>query len=114
VGSHFTIDVIINDTPLTLLLDTGATLTLINEEKLPSSLTLINDNVTLKTAGGEVSAQLIMAENFRVGEIDLKNFKVTSSSYSQENADGLLGMNFFQKFKFKIDQKKKVLFLSKK
>jgi len=113
-GSHFMIDVTIDDTPLTLLLDTGATLTLIDEEKLPSSLTLINDNVKLKTAGGEVSTQLKMAQSFTVGEVKLKDFKVTTSSFTQENADGLLGMNFFQRFKFKIDQEKSLLFLSKK
>ncbi len=113
-GSHFTIDVTIDDTPLTLLLDTGATLTFIDEEKLPSSLTLINDNIKVKTTGGEISAQLKMAQSFTVGEIKLKDFKITTSSFTQENADGLLGMNFFQKFKFKIDQEKSLLFLSKK
>ena len=50
-GEHFTVDVSINDTPLTLLLDTGATLTTINEEKLPPSLTILKENITLQTAG---------------------------------------------------------------
>ncbi len=113
-GSHFTIDVTIDDTPLTLLLDTGATLTLIAEEKVPSSLMLINDNVKLKTAGGEISAQLKIAKSFTIGEVKVKDFKVTTSSFTQENADGLLGMNFFQRFNFKIDQEKSLLFLSKK
>lgn len=87
---------------------------MINEEKLSSAPTLINDNVTLKTAGGEVLAQLKMAQKFTVGEIELENFKVTTSSFTHGNADGLLGMNFFQKFKFKIDQEKKLLYLSEK
>jgi clan AA aspartic protease (TIGR02281 family) len=113
-GSHFTIEVTIDNTHLTLLLDTGATLTLINEEKVPASLTTINDNVMLKTAGGEVSAQLKMAQTLTVGEIKLENFKVTTSSFEQDKADGLLGMNFFKKFRFKIDQDKKLLFLSEK
>jgi clan AA aspartic protease (TIGR02281 family) len=113
-GSHFTIEVTIDNTPLTLLLDTGATLTLINEERVPASLTTINDNVMLKTAGGEVLAQLKMAQSLTVGEIELKNFKVTTSSFEQDKADGLLGMNFFQKFKFKIDQDKQLLYLSEK
>lgn len=112
-GSHFTIDVSIDDTPLRLLLDTGATLTMINEEKL-SSLTLINDNITLKTAGGDVPAQLQMAEKLTVSDIELENFKVTTSSFKQEKADGLLGMNFFEKFKFKIDQEEGILYLSEK
>ena len=114
VGSHFTVEITIDDTPLTLLLDTGATLTLINEGKVPTSLTTINDNLILKTAGGEVSAQLKMAQSFKVGNIELQNFKVTTSSFEQDKADGLLGMNFFQKFKFKIDQDKKLLYLTEK
>jgi len=114
VGSHFTIEITIDETPLTLLLDTGATLTLINEGKIPTSLTTINDNIILQTAGGEVSAQLKMAQSFKVGEVKLENFKVTTSSFEQDKADGLLGMNFFQKFKFKIDQEKKLLYLSEK
>ena len=113
-GSHFTIDVEVDNIPLSLLLDTGATLTLVNEEKLLSSLTLINEHVTLKTAGGEISAQLEMAQNFTVGEVELENFKVTTSSFTHEDADGLLGMNFFRKFNFKIDQEKELLHLSKK
>jgi clan AA aspartic protease (TIGR02281 family) len=113
-GSHFTVEITIDDIPLILLLDTGASLTLINEEKVPSSLSIINDNVMLKTAGGEVSAQLKMAQSFKVGNIELQDFKVTTSSFEQDKADGLLGMNFFQKFKFKIDQDKNLLYLSEK
>ncbi len=114
IGSHFTIEVTVDNTPLSLLLDTGASLTLLDEEKVPSSLTLINDNVILNTAGGEVSAQLKMAHSFIVGSIELEDFKVTTSPFIQEKADGLLGMNFFQKFKFKIDQEKSLLYLSEK
>jgi clan AA aspartic protease (TIGR02281 family) len=112
-GSHFTIEVTIDNTPLTLLLDTGATLTMIDEEKI-SSLTLIEDEITLKTAGGEVSAQLQEAQKLTIGDIEIKNFKVTTSTFKEESADGLLGMNFFEKFKFMINQNEGVLYLSEK
>jgi len=111
-GDHFTIDVTIDNTPLTLLLDTGATLTMINKDKI-SSLTIIKENITLQTAGGEINAQLQEAESFVVGEIELGKFQVVSSSFEQQNADGLLGMNFFKEFKFKIDQDEEVLYLSR-
>ncbi len=113
-GEHFTIDVSVNDTPLTLLLDTGATLTMVNAERLPSSLTVVKENVTLQTAGGEINAQLQEVDKLSVGEIELKNFQLVSSSFQQKNADGLLGMNFFKQFKFKIDQENEVLYLSRK
>jgi len=111
-GDHFTVEVNIDNTPLTLLLDTGATLTMINETKI-SSLTLIKENITLETAGGDLNAQLQEAKVFSIGNITLKKFQVVSSSFEQTNADGLLGMNFFKEFKFKIDQDEKVLYLSK-
>ena len=113
IGEHFTVEVIAEDTPLTLLLDTGASLTMVNEDKI-NSLTILNDNLTLKTAGGDISAELHMAETFKIGEIELKKFKITTSSFKQEKADGLLGMNFFKLFKFKIDQEEGILYLSKK
>ena len=113
-GEHFTIVVKINNEPLTLLLDTGATLTMVNEEKLSSSLTIIKEHIVLHTAGGKIDAKLQEANSFSVDNIQLENFQVVSSSFEQENADGLLGMNFFKKFKFKIDQEKAILFLSEK
>jgi len=112
-GDHFTVEVNIDDTPLTLLLDTGASLTMVNEDKLSLSK-IINDNLTLKTAGGDIVAQLQEAESFTIGDIELKKFQVTTSPFNQKDADGLLGMNFFKKFKFKIDQEEGMLYLSAK
>jgi clan AA aspartic protease (TIGR02281 family) len=114
IGEHFIIEVSINNEPLSLLLDTGATLTMINEEKLSSELTLIKENIVLNTAGGEINAKLQEATTFSIGEIKLENFQIVSSTFEQKDADGLLGMNFFKKFKFKIDQEKAILFLSEK
>lgn len=112
-GEHFSLEVMIDNTPLILLLDTGATLTMVNEDKL-SSLTMINDHIILKTAGGEIPAQLQEADTFSVGEIELHHFQITTSAFKQEKADGLLGMNFFKAFQFKIDQENAMLYLSKK
>ena len=113
-GSHFTIEVSLNNnTPLTLILDTGATITMINEDKL-SSLTMVNEHITLQTAGGEIVGQILEADTLNVGDIALQNFQVTTSDYTQEKADGLLGMNFFKEFKFKIDQEENFLYLSEK
>ena len=112
-GEHFTVDVLVNNTPLTLLLDTGATLTMINEEKL-SYLPIVKENIALQTAGGEIDAQLKEAERLSIGELELQGFQLISFPFQQKNADGLLGMNFFKKFKFKIDQENKILYLSQK
>ncbi|CAA6817254.1 MAG: Unknown protein, partial [uncultured Sulfurovum sp.] len=113
VGEHFTITVHVNHEPLTLLLDTGATLTMVNEEKI-SSLTILKENITLNTVGGEIHAQLQEADTFSVGDIELEKFQIVTSPFEQKNADGLLGMNFFKRFKFKIDQEAGLLYLGKK
>jgi len=112
VGEHFGVNVTINDTELTLLLDTGATVTMLNEEKV-SSLRLIKEDIILETAGGELEAKLQESDTLTMGNIELNNFQVVTSSFEQKNADGLLGMNFFKEFKFKIDQDEEVLYLSK-
>ncbi len=112
-GDHFLVDVTVNNTPLTLLLDTGATITTINENRI-NSLKVIQENITLNTAGGEIIAQLKEAKSFSVGDIKLKEFQIISSSFKEEKSDGLLGMNFFKEFKFKIDQDEQMLYLSKK
>jgi len=112
LGEHFLIDVTINNQALTLLLDTGATLTMIDEAKLNSSLHVIKENIVLNTAGGKIGAKLQEAERFSIEDIELENFQIVSSSFKHNGADGLLGMNFFKKFKFKIDQEEAILYLS--
>lgn len=113
IGDHFTLTVRVNDMDFTLLLDTGASLTMINDVKLPI-LPTVQENVTLNTAGGEIVANIKEAESFSLGNLELRNFHIVSASFENENYDGLLGMNFFKKFQFKIDQNNSLLLLSRK
>jgi clan AA aspartic protease (TIGR02281 family) len=113
IGDHFTLTVQINNMDYTLLLDTGASLTMINDVKLPL-LPTVQENVTLNTAGGEIVANIKEAESFSLGNLELRNFHIVSASFENENYDGLLGMNFFKKFQFKIDQNNSLLLLSHK
>ena len=113
-GGHFVVQATLNDSyTLNLLLDTGATYTLVSKGKLFSPLVL-KSNITLRTAGGEIDAQLCRINSFALDGIELSNFEVMSAQFSQKGIDGLLGMNFFKKFKFFIDQKNALLYLSKK
>jgi len=112
VGSQYSINLTINNTPLTLLLDTGASYTFVDDEKIPSIT--IEKEILLNTAGGDIIAQLAQADTLTIQDIELNNFKVTTAPFKRDDADGLLGMNFFEKFDFKIDQEKKLLYLSLK
>jgi len=112
LGEHFAVEVSINNQSITLLLDTGATLTLIDKNKLDSTLNTIKENIILSTAGGRISAKLKEAEQFSLGDVELEKFQLVVTNFKQNGADGLLGMNFFKKFKFKIDQEEAILYLS--
>jgi len=112
-GNNFLINVEINEIPLTLMLDTGASFTLIDEDKL-STLKLIEEGIMLKTVSGEVVSKLQEAQTFKIKDIELKNFQLVTTSFKQRKVDGLLGMNFFKKFKFKIDQEAGMLYLERK
>ncbi len=112
VGSGYIIEAVANGVELSLLIDTGATYTLIDEDKLPS-ITLEKD-ITLNTAGGLIGANFAHLESFILDKIELKSFKVTISSFKNREFDGLLGMNFFKRFDFKIDQHKNLLYLKMK
>jgi thioredoxin-like negative regulator of GroEL len=112
IGSQYGIDVLINNIPLRLLLDTGATYTFIDEDKI--FYIDIEKEILLSTAGGDIIAHIAYANSLNLQDIELKNFKITIAPFSQNGVDGLLGMNFFEKFNFKIDQNEKLLYLKKK
>ena len=94
------------------LLDTGATYTLIDEERVQSIN--LKSGIVLDTVGGEINANFAVAESLIVDNIELKNFKLTVAPFKKSGIDGLLGMNFFKKFDFKIDQNKQLLYLKLK
>jgi len=102
----------INQTPLTLLLDTGATYTFIDSDKIPS-LTLEKE-ILLNTAGGDIIAHIAKADTLSIGDLELKDFKLTVAPFKRQYSDGLLGMNFFNRFDFKINQNSGVLYLGEK
>ncbi len=111
-GAHYTLMVEINQTPLKLLLDTGASYTFIDEEKLPSLS--IEKEILLNTAGGEIIARVTHVQEFVIDQVKLENFKITMGDFSRNYADGLLGMDFLKQFDFKIDQEKEILYLAQK
>ena len=110
-GLHFSVAVTINEMyNLQLLLDTGATYTLIDSNKV-SELPLVKEDIILQTAAGNISANLAKVESFKLDNIVLKDIKVTLAPFEHQSTDGLLGMNFFKRYKFLIDQEEGMLYL---
>ncbi len=112
IGSQYGIDLSINQTPVTLLLDTGASYTFIDSDKVPSLI--LGKEILLNTAGGDIIAHLAKADTLSIADLELKNFQLTIAPFKREDSDGLLGMDFFEKFDFKINQNSGVLYLGEK
>jgi len=111
-NNHFYINAIINNNlKIKLLIDTGASLTFINEK-----LFLNLDKSTLKpillnTANGVLKSYILILDNFSIQNIGFDSFEVTIGDINGPY-DGLLGMNYLKNFDFYIDQEKSILYLN--
>ena len=112
-GSHYVVNVTLDGTDFRLMLDTGASYIYLDSQKA-SMLQIVNPHLRLQTAGGDVSAQLRKVSSMRVGDLELSDMEVTTAPFQREGIDGLLGMNFLNKFAFYIDQEANILYLNTK
>jgi len=112
---QYIINAVINDLePVRLMLDTGASLTILSPE-ITNSLGIYEAQRSLRfsTANGEVSAPIVL-----IDKIDIQNYLAREievgvlPSFPMGPIDGLLGMNFLSQFSFFIDQENSVLHLS--
>jgi clan AA aspartic protease (TIGR02281 family) len=108
-GSHFIVDAsTVGGQSLQLLVDTGASLTILTPDVLEQRGLRYEDTgrtAVFTTANGPVEAPVYRLESLAVGdwkvnELDVGVLELASSS----GVDGLLGMNFLNHFQFFIDQ----------
>jgi len=116
-GEHFLIDARINDSlTVRLLIDTGASMTVLRSDILPAAGIFITDTPSLQlfsTANGLVEGSVYKLDNLSIGDQNVSNIEVAALDLaSLHSADGLLGMNYLKHFKFFIDQNKPELRLS--
>ncbi|BDF96168.1 MULTISPECIES: TIGR02281 family clan AA aspartic protease [Pseudoalteromonas] len=104
-GAHYLIDIIINnDVNTQLMIDTGASFTVLPKQLLESLYPqpkYINE-MTVNTANGQVKAAHYQVESIKIGQQILHNFDILV--INNHSGYGLLGMNFLQHFKFNINQ----------
>jgi len=110
-NNQYGVNARIDDIPIKLLIDTGATLTLVDSSFI--ALNNISKDIVLNTAGGAIMANSAFVD-LEVDSIRFQNFKITTTPFSQRGIDGLLGMDFFMRFDFKIDQERSYLYLKEK
>ena len=115
-GSHFYLKALLNgQKEVRLLLDTGASMTLIDESIIKNiEHTILKNNIRLNTAGGLVTAKYIQLDSFAIEDTLINKMKIVSSSIKKSGFDGLLGMNYLKEFDFYIDQENSILYLDDK
>jgi len=105
--------------PARLILDTGASHTILSHE-IARDLGLLAHaqvtSVTLKTAGGIVQAQMTHVGAIQVGEAEAKNVPVAVHDLpdAPPGIDGLLGLTFLQQFLVTLDAQKGELHLQRR
>jgi len=109
--NQYGVDAKINSIPIRLLIDTGATLTLIDSSFIATNH--ISKDILLNTAGGLIVANSAFVD-LEIDKIRFNNFRITTTPFSQYGINGLLGMDFFINFDFKIDQDNRYLYLKEK
>ena len=116
-GNHFVVEATLNNrTRLNLLIDTGASITIVKPERLGdavgSSLDRYPEHL-FNTANGVVKAPVLNVDSLAIGEFEVTNLSVGSLQLiNTSEVDGLLGMNFLRHFRFFIDQQRSLLRLS--
>ncbi len=116
-GAHYVLPAVISEQgSVQLMLDTGASYTVVSNERFNDISSQINyeyiDELTMNTAGGRASASRYKVSAFQIDQFVLEDFTlVVMDLHALKGADGLLGMNFFNHFKFRIDQDEDQLIL---
>ena len=115
IGNQYQVTAIINGTQqVKLMVDTGASITSIDSGIL-NLLGVSSDDdpvIILDTAGGNISSPITRIGSLEVEGALIRDLKVASLDFSDIEVHGLLGMNFLERFRFIIDQKKRKLYLS--
>lgn len=113
-GAHFLAEVVLNGGETAeLLVDTGATLTVI-KTSLAEELALDRLETTpisMKTANGVIDGSKVTLANLSISELSMSQVDLGIVPLPGFKYDGLLGMNVLGRFKFYIDQEQSLLLI---
>jgi len=116
-GEQYIVNAIINDLePVKLLIDTGASMTILSPEII-HSLGIDEENaeqrIRFSTANGVVAASVVHIDKIGIQHYSVADVQVgVLPSFPMGFVDGLLGMNFLGQFIFFIDQENATLQLT--
>ncbi len=115
-GKHFVVNAQINGLPVKLMLDTGASITVIKSELVHTAGIPVDRShiVTLTTANGRAHAPIAHLNQIQLGNQIVTRFKVVVLDLEElTGVDGLLGMDFLGRYRFTIDREHNSLVLNK-
>lgn len=96
-----------------LLIDTGASISVIKEEQIPHSSEIFNDHLIVNGIGGKIAASGYVILDIYASSHD----KFTDKFYTFKDlpfaVDGILGLDFMTKYKAKLDLEKNLLTLQR-
>lgn len=105
-------------TPATLIVDTGATYTVISYDVAGALRINVGENTPvteLQTANGVIRAPVVELESVDVGGMKVSRVKAAVHDFSTTTAvGGLLGLNFLKHFRVDIDTAKRTLHLQRR
>lgn len=115
-GDHFIVATQIKERNVPLMIDTGATTTVLTESAFKRLYSAQRPEFigqyAVNTAGGRVTAPVFRIPRMAINEFEVSNVAiVVLPMESFRQADGLLGMNFLREFDFRIDQRASQLYL---
>ncbi len=120
IGNQYTINLTVNTTDnLNLLIDTGASMTAITSTAFTAlgigAAAVELERRVFRTAGGVVMGTVYRVAELQLGRFSLQDTRLAVLDFeTNEQIDGLLGMNILGQFRFQIDQDNNQLLLSKK
>lgn len=115
VGSQYLISVLVAGLNVELLIDTGASKTVIKESLVPR---VGNDwvdlqAITVNTANSQTVGRVLEVSSLSLGGVELGRSRVIALALDKFKYDGLLGMDVLSQFEFTIDQDASELRLSR-
>ncbi|TVZ41714.1 aspartyl protease [Alteromonadaceae bacterium 2753L.S.0a.02] len=118
IGNHYLVQLRLNDgEPLKLMLDTGASITMINDRAFGRQISADGWSDLgwryFNTANGVARGRLMEVERANLGEFAIAKLNIAVQGVDfGDDIDGLLGMNVLSRFHFQIDQDRHELLLT--
>ena len=108
-GHYFVTAMIDHATEVTLLIDTGASITSLTPRALNDAGYSVGLNsqrrIVISTANGNVEVSMLSMDDFSIGNMSVSKLDVIALGMDEmPGVDGLLGMNYLKHFEFTIDQ----------